>query len=140
MKNPVTFYSEGYRLVGNVYYPAESFNPEWVVGTLAPRPSLFITTANDRLVPPMNLYSSIPMSVNPRNWSFCRATAITKCTLSQRFVRSCRQPCPGIRSIFRPARYTNTFMHSTGEWSLAVCETGHSEIVTGLTDLPSAFR
>ena len=23
MKNPVTFYSEGYRLVGDVYYPAD---------------------------------------------------------------------------------------------------------------------
>ncbi len=28
------------------------FNPEWVVGEIAPRPVLFITTDNDRLVPP----------------------------------------------------------------------------------------
>ena len=28
------------------------FNPEWVVDTIAPRPVLFITTDNDRLVPP----------------------------------------------------------------------------------------
>src|SRR5439155_12444404 len=29
-----------------------SFNPEWVVERIAPRPVLFITTDNDRLVPP----------------------------------------------------------------------------------------
>ena len=29
-----------------------SFNPEWVVDKIAPRPILFITTDNDRLVPP----------------------------------------------------------------------------------------
>lgn len=29
-----------------------SFNPEWVVDKIAPRPLLFITTDNDRLVPP----------------------------------------------------------------------------------------
>ena len=29
-----------------------SFNPEWVVDRIAPRPILFITTDNDRLVPP----------------------------------------------------------------------------------------
>jgi dipeptidyl aminopeptidase/acylaminoacyl peptidase len=29
-----------------------SFNPEWVVDKIAPRPVLFITTDNDRLVPP----------------------------------------------------------------------------------------
>jgi fermentation-respiration switch protein FrsA (DUF1100 family) len=28
------------------------FNPEWVVGRIAPRPVLFITSNNDRLVPP----------------------------------------------------------------------------------------
>jgi fermentation-respiration switch protein FrsA (DUF1100 family) len=28
------------------------FNPEWVVDKIAPRPVLFITTDNDRLVPP----------------------------------------------------------------------------------------
>ena len=28
------------------------FNPEWVVDRIAPRPVLFITTDNDRLVPP----------------------------------------------------------------------------------------
>ena len=28
------------------------FNPEWVVDKIAPRPILFITTDNDRLVPP----------------------------------------------------------------------------------------
>src|SRR5262245_39369525 len=28
------------------------FNPEWVVDRIAPRPILFITTANDRLMPP----------------------------------------------------------------------------------------
>ena len=36
-----------------------SFNPEWVVDKIAPRPVLFITTDNDRLVPPeesMHLY------------------------------------------------------------------------------------
>jgi fermentation-respiration switch protein FrsA (DUF1100 family) len=37
-----------------------SFNPEWVVDKIAPRPILFITTDNDRLVPPeesMQLYA-----------------------------------------------------------------------------------
>jgi fermentation-respiration switch protein FrsA (DUF1100 family) len=37
-----------------------SFNPEWVVDKIAPRPILFITTDNDRLVPPEeseNLYA-----------------------------------------------------------------------------------
>ncbi len=29
-----------------------SFNPEWVVAKIAPRPVLFITSDNDRLVPP----------------------------------------------------------------------------------------
>jgi uncharacterized protein len=29
-----------------------NFNPEWVVDKIAPRPVLFITTDNDRLVPP----------------------------------------------------------------------------------------
>jgi hypothetical protein len=29
-----------------------SFNPEWVVDKFAPRPVLFITSGNDRLVPP----------------------------------------------------------------------------------------
>jgi len=29
-----------------------SFNPEWIVDKIAPRPVLFITTDNDRLVPP----------------------------------------------------------------------------------------
>ena len=29
-----------------------SFHPEWIVGRIAPRPALFITTSNDRLVPP----------------------------------------------------------------------------------------
>jgi len=29
-----------------------SFNPEWVADRIAPRPVLFITTDNDRLVPP----------------------------------------------------------------------------------------
>jgi fermentation-respiration switch protein FrsA (DUF1100 family) len=29
-----------------------SFNPEWVVDKIAPRPIMFITTDNDRLVPP----------------------------------------------------------------------------------------
>jgi fermentation-respiration switch protein FrsA (DUF1100 family) len=29
-----------------------SFNPEWVVDRIAPRPVLFITSDNDRLVPP----------------------------------------------------------------------------------------
>ena len=29
-----------------------SFNPEWVVEHIAPRPVLFITTDDDRLVPP----------------------------------------------------------------------------------------
>jgi dipeptidyl aminopeptidase/acylaminoacyl peptidase len=29
-----------------------AFNPEWVVDRIAPRPILFITTADDRLVPP----------------------------------------------------------------------------------------
>ncbi|MBI3629701.1 MAG: alpha/beta hydrolase [Candidatus Rokubacteria bacterium] len=29
-----------------------AFNPEWVVGKIAPRPILFITTDDDRLVPP----------------------------------------------------------------------------------------
>lgn len=29
-----------------------AFNPEWVVGRIAPRPVLFITSDNDRLVPP----------------------------------------------------------------------------------------
>ena len=36
------------------------FNPEWVVDKIAPRPILFITTDNDRLVPPeesKNLYA-----------------------------------------------------------------------------------
>jgi uncharacterized protein len=36
------------------------FNPEWVVDKIAPRPVLFITTDNDRLVPPEeseNLYA-----------------------------------------------------------------------------------
>jgi uncharacterized protein len=36
------------------------FNPEWVVDKIAPRPILFITTDNDRLVPPeesMQLYT-----------------------------------------------------------------------------------
>jgi len=28
------------------------FNPEWVVDRIAPRPVLFITTDDDRLVPP----------------------------------------------------------------------------------------
>src|SRR5262249_15764847 len=28
------------------------FNPEWVVGRIAPRPVLFITADDDRLVPP----------------------------------------------------------------------------------------
>jgi fermentation-respiration switch protein FrsA (DUF1100 family) len=30
----------------------EQFKPEWIVGRIAPRPILFITTDNDRLVPP----------------------------------------------------------------------------------------
>jgi fermentation-respiration switch protein FrsA (DUF1100 family) len=37
-----------------------AFNPEWVVDKIAPRPILFITTDNDRLVPPEeseNLYA-----------------------------------------------------------------------------------
>src|SRR6202045_3940367 len=29
-----------------------SFNPEWVVDKIAPRPIMFITSDNDRLVPP----------------------------------------------------------------------------------------
>jgi fermentation-respiration switch protein FrsA (DUF1100 family) len=29
-----------------------AFNPEWVVDRIAPRPVLFVTTDNDRLVPP----------------------------------------------------------------------------------------
>jgi uncharacterized protein len=35
-------------------YVAETleFTPEWVVDKIAPRPILFITTDNDRLVPP----------------------------------------------------------------------------------------
>ena len=97
---PVTFFSEGCRLVGDLYRPADlrsgdtragivlchgytgvkdlylpdnarvlteagymvlafeyvdetiQFHPEWVVNRIAPRPILFITTDDDRLVPP----------------------------------------------------------------------------------------
>ena len=46
------------------------FNPEWVVDKIAPRPVLFITSDQDRLVPPEEseqLYK--PTQASPRSWS-----------------------------------------------------------------------
>jgi hypothetical protein len=60
MPKSVIFYSEGVKLAGDLFLPAdinpgEGAQPEVDVarlGGIAPRPILFITTDNDRLVPP----------------------------------------------------------------------------------------
>jgi pimeloyl-ACP methyl ester carboxylesterase len=68
VKKAVSFYSEGMRLVGDVYYPdgAAPSEPragimlchgytgvkDRVVDRIAPQPVLFITTDDDRLMPP----------------------------------------------------------------------------------------
>jgi len=59
------------------------FNPEWVVDKIAPRPILFITTDNDRLVPPEESEHLYARAANQKNWWFCRAMATRRCTLSQ---------------------------------------------------------
>src|SRR6202045_1411267 len=43
-----------------------SFNPEWVVDRIAPRPILFITTDNDRLVPPQESEAMYARAGEPR--------------------------------------------------------------------------
>jgi uncharacterized protein len=42
------------------------FNPEWVVDKIAPRPVLFITTDNDRLVPPEESQSLYARAGEPK--------------------------------------------------------------------------
>ena len=58
------------------------FNPEWVVDKIAPRPILFITTDNDRLVPPEeseNLYAR----AEPKAGGLEGGMVTMKCTSSQ---------------------------------------------------------
>ena len=43
------------------------FHPEWVVDKIAPRPILFITTDDDRLVPPENPRRFLPRPASLRN-------------------------------------------------------------------------
>jgi uncharacterized protein len=42
------------------------FNPEWVVDRIAPRPILFITTDNDRLVPPQESEAMYARARDPK--------------------------------------------------------------------------
>jgi pimeloyl-ACP methyl ester carboxylesterase len=42
------------------------FNPEWVVDRIAPRPVLFITTDDDRLVPPEESYQLYARAGEPK--------------------------------------------------------------------------
>src|SRR6476660_8031128 len=42
------------------------FNPEWVVDSIAPRPILFITTDNDRLVPPQESEAMYARARDPK--------------------------------------------------------------------------
>jgi fermentation-respiration switch protein FrsA (DUF1100 family) len=46
-----------------------SFNPEWVVDKIAPRPILFITSDNDRLVPPAESEALSPAPVSRKSLS-----------------------------------------------------------------------
>lgn len=43
-----------------------SFNPEWVVDRISPRPIMFITTDNDRLVPPAESEALYARAGNPK--------------------------------------------------------------------------
>jgi dipeptidyl aminopeptidase/acylaminoacyl peptidase len=43
-----------------------SFNPEWIVDKIAPRPVLFITTDNDRLVPPEQSEAMYARAMEPK--------------------------------------------------------------------------
>ena len=45
------------------------FNPEWVVDRIAPRPVLFITSDNDRLVPPRKASPSTRAPANRKSSS-----------------------------------------------------------------------
>jgi fermentation-respiration switch protein FrsA (DUF1100 family) len=56
-----------------------SFNPEWVVDKIAPRPVLFVTSDNDRLVPPAESEALFARAANPKSSSCSRAMAITRC-------------------------------------------------------------
>ena len=49
------------------------FNPEWVVDKIAPRPVLFITSDQDRLVPPRSQSSCTPAPGSRKSWSRSRA-------------------------------------------------------------------
>ncbi|PYN10031.1 MAG: acetylxylan esterase, partial [Candidatus Rokuibacteriota bacterium] len=42
------------------------FHPEWVVDRIAPRPILFVTTDNDRLVPPEESEQLYARAGNPK--------------------------------------------------------------------------
>ena len=65
-----------------------SFNPEWVVDRIAPRPVLFITSDNDRLVPPAESEAMYARAGEPKNSSRSKASVITRSTRGRLFARS----------------------------------------------------
>jgi uncharacterized protein len=64
-----------------------SFNPEWVVDKIAPRPVLFITSDNDRLVPPAESEAMYARRRTKKSSSCSKATAITRSMRARRFAR-----------------------------------------------------
>ena len=78
------------------------FHPEWVVDKIAPRPILFITTDDDRLVPPEESEALYARAGEPKKLVVLKGYGTTRCTWSPPSARSWTRPSPGSGSTCRP--------------------------------------
>jgi fermentation-respiration switch protein FrsA (DUF1100 family) len=79
--------------------PTLQFNPEWVVDRIAPRPALFITTDNDRLVPPEESVQLYARAGEPKKLVVLKGYGHYEVYIEPAFsARPCRPLWPGAGS------------------------------------------
>ena len=63
------------------------FNPEWIVGRISPRPILFITSSDDRLVPPEESEQLYAHAGEPKKLVTLKGLVTTRYTQNRRSAR-----------------------------------------------------
>ena len=77
------------------------FHPEWVVDRIAPRPVLFITTDDDRLVPPDESRALYEKAGEPKKLVVLEGYGHYEVYAEPAFGEVMRRPSPGSGSICR---------------------------------------
>src|SRR5262249_45422540 len=79
------------------------FHPEWVVDKIAPRPILFITTDDDRLVPPEESQTLFDKAGEPKSLIVLRGFGHYEFYTDPAFSQVMAQRFPGSSGSCRPA-------------------------------------